>query len=230
MRRFEMVTSGNPFNPGTNAHKIFELLSDLKWYCAACEMPGSQPAAVIRDLRRMGYKITTSARKGSTRPRYCPNCRKETTHYKLESLYPTETPITRTALPEWLVQRVLRLYDYREAITGRKRRPKDLTVDHRVPNIRWSGKEKEYTPDITDQELRRTFQLLTNEDNLWKSRMCEECRRTGKRQPFLGIYYFYRGTDDYEESLGCEGCGWYDPETWRKSLNDLLHKIKFSLK
>ncbi|MEM3797813.1 MAG: hypothetical protein QXY74_05190 [Candidatus Bathyarchaeia archaeon] len=174
----------------------------------------------------MGYKILTSARKAPNPPRYCQNCGRETTHYKLESLYPVDVPITRSHLPPWLVDRVLRLYDYREAITGRKRHPKDLTVDHRIPNIRWHGEERKWDQSVPDKELLETFQLLTNEDNLWKSRMCEECKRTGKRQPFLGINYFYLGGAYYDESIGCKGCGWYDPESWRRSLNELLEKLK----
>lgn len=216
----------NPFKPGTLAYETFKILSDLNWHCADCELPGSQPAATIRDLRRMGYEILTAAIKADNPPRYCKRCNRKTTHYRLKSLSVTSGSITRTGLPAWLKQRIFKLYDYREALTGRKRNPKDLTVDHRVPNIRWPENEKPYDQNISDEELRNRFQLLTNEDNLWKSRMCEECKKSGKRQPFLGIYYFYEGTEDYNESIGCRGCGWYDPDSWRRSLNNLIKNLR----
>lgn len=217
----------NPFRKGTDSYLTFQILSDLEWHCANCELPGSQPAATIRGLRRMGYELHTAAIKGEEPPRFCQRCGRKTTHYRLTSLSATRVVKTRTALPGWLVRRVLKLYDQREALTGRKRHPRDLTVDHRVPNIRWEQTEKKYGRWISDEELLVTFQLLTNEDNLWKSRMCETCKHTGKRQPFLGIRFFYVGSEDYEGEIGCRGCGWYNPNKWRKALNKLLTSKRF---
>lgn len=48
--------------------------------------------------------------------------------------------------------------------------------------------------------------------------------------PF-GIKYYYQGEQTWYSSIprsgkaaekGCLGCGWYDLETWRKSLNSKL--------
>lgn len=222
---FMMGKSRNPFRRGTDAYRTFQILSDLEWHCANCELPGSQPAATIRGLRRKGYDLRTAAIKGGDEPpRYCTRCRRRTTHYRLTDLSPIHAPKARTALPSWLKRRVLDLYDKREALTGRKRHPRELTVDHRVPNIRWRQPEKEYKRGMSDEELLATFQLLTNEDNLWKSRMCEICKQTGKRQPFFGIHFFYTGTDKYEEEVGCVGCGWYNPDEWKRALNKLLSR------
>jgi hypothetical protein len=62
--------------------------------------------------------------------------------------------------------------------------------------------------------------LLTRENNLLKSRNCEKCKKTGKRQSLLWIKYFYKWGEKYEDKTWCEGCGWYDPEKWKKWLND----------
>jgi hypothetical protein len=58
----------NPFKKGSQRYELFKILSDLKWHCASCQLPGSQPAATIRDLRRMGFDIKTAARKGGDIP------------------------------------------------------------------------------------------------------------------------------------------------------------------
>lgn len=218
----------NPYREDSQAYKVFNLLSDREWHCSICELTkyGSQPAATIRDLRRKGYEVLSAAQKGGDEPaRYCNVCKRKTTHYKLAKLEITLAPKVRAGLPNRLKSRLLRIYDQREALTRRKRHPKDLTVDHRIPAIRWKEKEKEWGPMISDKELIKTFQLLTNEDNLWKSRMCETCKQTGKRQPFLNIHYFYEGNKNYNEKLGCVGCGWYNPEKWREKLNLLIRKI-----
>lgn len=215
----------NPFLGSSQRRQLFETLSDLEWHCASCELPGSQPAAAIRDLRRMGYDVKTAARKGGVEgARYCNTCRQIRTHFKLTDLRPIHSPKERTSLPEWLVDRILNVYDGREVITSRKRHPKDLTIDHKIPNIRWSQSEEAYDSSMTIDEIISKFQLMTNEDNLWKSRMCETCKETNKRQPFLDINFFYVGTQDYDEKLGCIGCGWYNPIMWKAKLNELIQR------
>ncbi len=61
--------------------------------------------------------------------------------------------------------------------------------------------------------------VLSRENNLLKSRSCEKCVKTGKRQPFMGIKFFYKGNEKYTEDLGCEGCGWHNPKKWKEELN-----------
>lgn len=222
--------SQNPFKKGTQRFNFFEILSDLHWHCANCELPGSQPAATIRDLRRMGYNIISAARKGANESaKYCKKCKTIRTHYKLTNIKPIHSPKERSSLPGWLVDRIIKICDHREAITNRKRHPKDLTIDHRIPNIRWVHSEQKYSKIISDKEILNIFQLLTNEDNLWKSRMCERCLETGLRQSFLDIKFFYEGSEKYKKTIGCKGCGWYNPKKWSRELNKFI-KINIETK
>lgn len=214
----------NPYKLGTQKYKTLNTLSNLKWHCSICDLPGSQPAAIIRDLRRKGFEIETASIKCGGGPKNCEKCGEKTTHYRLVDIKPINSPIERSNLPNWLVNRIFKIYDFREAITNRKRHPKDLTIDHRIPNIRWNSSEEQYTRDIKDKEIVEKFQLLTNEDNLWKSRMCERCKDIGIRQPFLDINYFYKGDEIYDSELGCDGCGWFNPQIWKELLNKLIIK------
>jgi hypothetical protein len=50
--------------------------------------------------------------------------------------------------------------------------------------VRRVKKEEDYI-DMTDEELKARFMLLTRENNLLKSRNCEKCKKTGKRQSLL---------------------------------------------
>lgn len=67
------------FNANTITGQILELLRDLEWHCAAHEMPGSQPASHIRDLRKGGYQVETERAD-------CPVCGAPTTHNRLTTL------------------------------------------------------------------------------------------------------------------------------------------------
>ena len=105
--------------------------------------------------------------------------------------------------------------------------PKQLEVDHRFPQVRWS-KDEEYDENMSDEELLKKFQLLTREHNLWKSRYCEKCFKSGERGTFIGIKYFAHGGSTWDTNIspdderGCQGCFWFDPENWRNSLNNKI--------
>jgi hypothetical protein len=47
-----------------------------------------------------------------------------------------------------------------EAITLREMVPNQLEVDHRFPQVRWSGDES-YDPNMSEEDLHSKFQLLT---------------------------------------------------------------------
>jgi len=126
--------------------------------------------------------------------------------------------ITRQGIPDSFKRRVRDLYDHRDAFDGSSPST-TLEVDHRVPEIRWEESEDFDYESMSDEEVREHFQILTRSHNLLKSRKCESCVESGQRPPFLGIEYYYEGDAEYDESLGCVGCGWYNPQEWRASLH-----------
>jgi hypothetical protein len=212
----------HPFNKGTKLAQIFTILSDGEWHCGKHELPGTQPAKAIQIIRQHGFKIENNTR-------YCKVCKDKTVHRLLTSTKPVADSFVRLQLPTKLRQRVLSHYDNTEAITLRKMISNQLEVDHRFPQVRWSKNEL-YDPDMSDEYLHNKFQLLTREHNLWKSRYCEHCKKTGERGTFIGINYFAQGGPKWDPKIpsdderGCLGCFWYDPETWRNSINVELTK------
>lgn len=214
----------NPFNEGTKIQQIFSLLQDMQWHCGKHELPGTQPAKAIQIIRQHGYEI-------ENKTIVCEVCRDRTVHRRLTSIEPINLPINRMALSQNLRKRVLSLYDNTEAITLRQETPNLLEVDHCFPQVRWSEPEI-LDENMSDEELRQKFQLLTRANNLWKSRYCERCKSTDVRGTFIGIKYFYEGTEIWnpeiapDDERGCEGCFWYKPEKWREALNELIAKEK----
>ena len=210
----------HPFNKGTQLAKVFTILSDGNWHCGKHELPGTQPAKIIQTIRHHGFEI----KKKSI---YCNICEYRTVHRKLVSTEAVAVSFIRQQLPSKLRKRVLQYYKKTEAITLRAMGSQQLEVDHRFPQIRWS-RDESYNSEMSDKELNKKFQLLTRQNNLWKSRYCEKCSKTGERGTFIGINFFAEGEATWDpqfakdDESGCHGCFWYDPKFWREALNELL--------
>lgn len=190
-----------------------------RWCCATCASGGSnQPAAVFREVKKMGYKFEEVSPNHWAREMYCPVCRAERTHYRLLSEKPVFTPKKRLSISREQRKRVLDLLDNKDAFTGASI-SSVAEIDHKIPFTRL---DKDINiKDLSDKEVKESFQLLTREHNLLKDRMCTECRKTGRRQPFIEIPFFYEGTDEYKGS--CEGCGWHDGKKWREEAGKKLN-------
>jgi hypothetical protein len=210
----------HPFNEGTKLAKVFTVLSDGNWHCGKHELPGTQPAKAIQIIRQHGFSIENQTT-------YCEVCKDKTVHRRLVSTEPENVSFIRMQLPGNLRKRVLKHYNNIEAITLREMVANQLEVDHRFPQVRWS-KDEAYNPNMSEDEIHMKFQLLTRQHNLWKSRYCENCAKTGERGTFIGINFFAFGGPMWDpqykpdDERGCKGCFWYNPEVWRKAINKLL--------
>jgi len=213
--------SKHPFNEGTKLAQVFTILADGEWHCGKHELPGTQPAKAIQIIRQHGFSI-------ENKTIFCDTCKDKTVHRRLVSTEPTKQSFARQQFPAQLRKQVLQHYKNIEAITLREMIPNELEVDHRFPQVRWS-KNEEFDPNMPESQLQGKFQLLTRQHNLWKSRYCENCVKTGERGTFIGIDFFTEGGSFWDtkfrsdDERGCYGCFWYNPETWRIALNNLIH-------
>lgn len=130
--------------------------------------------------------------------------------------------------------RVIRLFKERNAFEAKVTAKKALIPDHKFSEVRWDDETKaENSMDMTDEEIIQKFQLLDNQRNQQKREICRRCFQEGIRGTIYGIQYFYKGNEKWDANIpetgkaaekGCEGCPWYDIETWRKKLNQKLKK------
>jgi len=201
---------------------FFDSLIKGGWQCVECTLPKNPNwARRIQDLKEFGYTIATDTRK------FCMNCGANKTHLIL-------LPIKRGGLMDYgyeswspkLRKRILRVldgidvYEYRFNV--------HCLPDHKFSEIRWDDKTKDENPDnMTDNEIREKFQLLTNQRNQQKREVCRTCYQTGVRGTVYGIPFYYEGSEGWDECIpktgkeaerGCRGCAWYDIAEWRKQL------------
>jgi len=217
-----MATTENPYKKDTQIGKIFEILKDLKWHCSECELPGSQPAKALQMIRQAGFQMEKVGANWEKRI-FCKKCKRKTPHRRLISLKREESDVGRGKFPEKLKQKIRKYYQNKDALTGGSITGRTPEVDHKIPQIRWTEKEQNYNSEMSNSDIEKKFMILSRENNLLKSRACEKCVKTGKRQPLLEIEFFFEGDEDYNEKIGCEGCGWNNPKKWKEELNKKIN-------
>jgi hypothetical protein len=67
---------GNPFEPGTKVHKCFGILSDHQWHCGKHGLPGTQSAALVKQIVDRGYKVEKYNK-------FCLICQEDNVHRRL---------------------------------------------------------------------------------------------------------------------------------------------------
>lgn len=203
------------------------LATSFEWCCVKCSLPpNSNPARRIQDIKEFGFTLATDIK------RACAECNQNTTQLILVPIrrggitgYETWSPQLRNRIIS-----VLGLFDSFEAKPGKK---EGLLPDHKFPEIRWDAQtRRESLEGISEEEIIRDFQLLSNQRNQQKREVCRKCFQTGNRGVLYGIPFFYQGKPQWDQSIpasgkaaeqGCVGCAWYDINLWR---SELAKKIK----
>lgn len=197
---------------GTKQLQTFEVLEDQDWHCRNHAYNHIVSGQIAGSGGSQGLKRGSATRPGLTiehESRYCAECGRAHRHDR------------------WT--------GGRDVVDNVSRSVNEVTLDHKLPMKRWNeitSKQKTDYQGMTDDDIRARFQLLKKSNgnvshNLLKSRACEDCFETGERGTPFGIRYFYAGDErwqgeDATDAKGCVGCGWYDIDAWRASLNRKL--------
>lgn len=215
---------------------IFKRLRDRKWHCRDCASKGISSKQYAGGGGIQGLQRGTKSRPGLiiiSAQATCSDCHKVKKCDRWTGKYQSAT--VSVGIPKKLQERILKLYGYEDCVEQRQRQAHELVIDHKFPMERWGEAELPNPLTMTDDEIKKKFQLLKKDSsgnhNLLKSRACEYCLKYGKRAKPLGIDFYYSGTEEWPEDCpvsgsdaeqGCMGCGWYDFEAWRKALNEEL--------
>lgn len=206
--------------------KVFDALKSGEWTCVNCAINNPNWARRFQDLKECGYTFATQT------PVTCPVCGRRSTYIMCIHI-PRNTDVKGNGYETWspkLRKKIISVLGNYDAYEGKV--AANLLPDHKFSEIRWDEDTKSVNPDnMTDDEIKQKFQLMTNQRNQQKREVCRKCFQTGKRQPIFGINFFYVGNEDWdnkyptkgkEAEKGCIGCPWYDIEAWRKELKKRL--------
>lgn len=218
----------NLFKKGTTSHHDFNIMSDLKWHCTKCELKSGQ-AKTWQIWRQNGIQLEEPTPNRWEKRMFCEKCNNKTVHRKLKSLIILEETNIRSGMPQRLAQKIKEILGFEDALFLRKMPPKELEVDHKFPQVRWDKDEEENKIDMSENEIKDKFILLSRSNNLLKSRYCERCFKAGERGIFPGIFYWFKGGRKWDKKInkhdmaGCDGCFWNNPYKWREGLNKVIH-------
>lgn len=210
----------NPFKEGSTQYKDFETMSDCKWHCTKCELLSGQAKTWQVWRQEKGIQLDQDESGHWYKTIFCEHCGANTIHRKLKSTEIIDNGLkARTGIPPAIAKRAKEIYGCVDEYSLRVEPANQLEIDHRVPQVRWTDNEED-NANLTDEQIKAKFMLLTRQNNLLKSRFCEECAKTGKRaNGYRVIEYWYEGNENYDAEIGCEGCFWYNPTKWREELN-----------
>ncbi|MXZ29378.1 MAG: restriction endonuclease [Acidimicrobiia bacterium] len=226
------------FDKDSKVYKVFAVLRDRQWHCRGCEYAHVATTQIAGGAGIQGLQRGTKSRPGmsiSSGDHYCPECDATTRHDRWTGHFAEAVPTG--SMPRDFARRVVSLLGSRDVVEQTERPANQLTVDHKLPGIRWSPAEGAVQTDyagMNDDDIRARFQLLKQSNgsvshNLLKSRACERCFRDGRRGTPFGIVFFHDGGPDWapedkRDAAGCVGCGWYDFAEWRDQLNEHLQE------
>ena len=170
----------------------------------------TQYSGDTRIIRNMGFLLERDQNGNFNRPEYCPVCDKKTSH--IVYLGKADVVNNRVPFSSKEKKRILKLLGSIDAFTGQT--TTNPTIDHKVPYTVYNNMKK--TKDMSDDEIKDTFQVLSNYHNTEKDRACAVCKLYGRRPPFLAMGpYYYEGDSKYTGT--CAGCGWCNASAWKKA-------------
>lgn len=232
-----LVEYKNLIGDKTLQSRYFDILCDCNPHCRKCAQRAIGSEQLAGGGGVQGLERGSKNRPGfviETTRQYCAACNAKTRWDRWTGEFKCSN--SASGLSPTLQKRIFNYYNYIDSIEQRKRPAHELVIDHRFPMERWGAAELNNSSNMSEDEIHHKFQLLKKDEsgnhNLLKSRACEHCIETGHRGYPLGINFFYSGDENWpddcpasglEAERGCIGCGWYDFETWRRCLNEVLN-------
>lgn len=224
------------FDKTKKNYQVFQVLKDMQWHCRQCEYQHIGSTQIAGGGGIQGLERGTGSRPGvsiESADHFCVNCGAKTRHDRWLGSF--QISVQGRSMSMSFVRKAMQLFESRDVVENTERPIGQLTVDHKLPMIRWnedtSDRMTDYT-NMSEDDIKTHFQLLKKSNgsvshNLLKSRACERCYQSGHRGEPFGISFFYMEGPRWEPSdkkdpAGCFGCGWYDFAKWREHLNQLI--------
>ena len=184
------------FGPDSKVYGVFQVLKDQQWHCRECEYSHLGITQIAGGSGIQGLQRGNKSREGlviDSANHLCPQCERKTRQDKWTGQF--VTAVQSSGMNHAFVRKVSEILGRRDVVEGTERPMSQLTVDHKLPMIRWdeetNRKQTDYA-NMKDRDIRNYFQLLKKSNgsvshNLLKSRTCERCFQKGRRGTPFGI-------------------------------------------
>ncbi len=220
-KKTEVARWKNEMSGKETTKGFFDKLIGLAWCSVKDDFPNNPNwARRIQDIKDFGYTLSTDTNKNHNG-----------THILL-------VPIPKGGVTGYEVMsakfraKVIKTLNEINVYELKSSNKQGLLPDHKFPEIRWDEDTlAENSEEMSEKEIKEKFQLIDNQRNQQKREVCRKCFQTDKRGKLFGINYFYKGNENWPDNVpkmgkvaeeGCVGCGWYDIEAWRDSLNNAM--------
>jgi hypothetical protein len=177
-----------------------------------------QIAAQVRELRNAGVNIPKGNR------RKCSVHNTNDTFDKISFPYITGNNYARAIYSPGEISKIRNTLDDRDSFT-QIRVTTNPEIDHRIPVARMliSDESFEKKVDVSNvSEVKNQYQLLSRDNNLYKSRVCEKCITNNKKPDmFLGIKIPERiggGLKFVQNENDCTSCPFAHPEKFLEKV------------
>ena len=214
----------------TKSGRYAKILFDQEPHCRPCAQEkiksGSlaQGGGVVRIKKHWVLKSHSQKKDADGPAIFCKKCGKHTHHDQWTGELVEEATGSANIRP-LLEKRIHSVLGPKDAF-GRS--ITDVTmVEHKSPHQRWPTGDQPNNIDMSEDEIKATFQLYPNEHwNKMKSKQgCEPCIKSkgkkGRDPPYEGGWPEDTPETGPNSVEGCKGCFWYDTaEYLRKNLGD----------
>jgi len=177
-----------------------------------------QIAAQVRELRNAGVNIPKGNR------RKCSVHNINDTFDKIVTPYITGNDYARAVYTPGEISKIRNTLDDRDSFT-QIRVTTNPEIDHRIPVARMliSDENFEKKVDVSNiSEVKNQYQLLSRDNNLYKSRVCEKCISSNKKPDmFLGIKIPEKiggGLEFVNNENDCTSCPFAYPEKFLEKV------------
>jgi hypothetical protein len=218
--------------------KYARMLLDKEPHCRPCAQKelNSQSLAQgggVKPLKeKYGWDLKSFGSKGADGPaKFCKKCGKNTHHDQWTGKI-FEAAKGSANLSDKLKKRIRELLGPKDAfanpITDK------VCYEHKSPHQRWQTGDQPHNDDMSEDEIRATFQLYPDESwNILKDRKgCRKCIQSkgkeGRVPPFEDGWPEDIPEKGQKSVEGCKGCFWYDTTKYlRKNLGDETQRVEF---
>ena len=170
------------FKPDSKVFLVYTVLKDQQWHCRECEYQHVGSTQIAGGSGIQGLQRGNKSRPGmviESGNHVCIRCERTTRHDRWQGAF--QSSVQGSSMPRAFARKALAVFGSRDVIENTERAGNQLTIDHKLPMIRWNTATSQRLTayaQMDEDDINEHIQLLKKSNgsvshNLLKSRACE---------------------------------------------------------